>query len=207
MKSVTKLKMRTALITALTTRANPFDRHADATHITASAIVTSARGTHLHLPLREHKWLQPGGHIDDGELPYETALRETMEETGINVSHYGGFPYLLSMDNHTTSSKHTHLDLCYLLAADDSNLNPRAGESQDVRWFSWNDAFDVTREDTYLHASLLVAHSILIEDQASSSTKALPEAHSYGSRDVQPGYEQTYTKPEPWGKDPWTDDD
>jgi hypothetical protein len=35
-----------------------------------------------------------------------------------------------------------------------------------------------------------------------------PPAHSYGSWDVQPGYEsQGYTKPEPWGKDPWADDD
>ena len=60
---------RTALIAALTTQANPFDRHANATHVTASAIVTGPRGTLLHLHLRAHKWLQPGGHIDDDELP------------------------------------------------------------------------------------------------------------------------------------------
>lgn len=32
--------------------------------------------------------------------------------------------------------------------------------------------------------------------------------YSYGSRDVQPGYESHgYSAPEPWGRDPWTDDD
>lgn len=32
------------------------------------------------------KWLQPGGHIENMELPFETCLREAKEETGIDVS-------------------------------------------------------------------------------------------------------------------------
>ncbi len=31
------------------------------------------------------KYLQPGGHIEDGEEPYQTAIREVFEETGIRV--------------------------------------------------------------------------------------------------------------------------
>lgn len=30
-------------------------------------------------------WLNPGGHIDDGELPHEAAEREFFEETGVKV--------------------------------------------------------------------------------------------------------------------------
>jgi 8-oxo-dGTP pyrophosphatase MutT (NUDIX family) len=30
-------------------------------------------------------WLQPGGHIENDELPHETAIRECKEETGIDV--------------------------------------------------------------------------------------------------------------------------
>lgn len=30
-------------------------------------------------------WLNPGGHIDEGELPHEAAEREFLEETGIRV--------------------------------------------------------------------------------------------------------------------------
>ena len=30
-------------------------------------------------------WLNPGGHIDDGELPHEAAEREFFEETGVQV--------------------------------------------------------------------------------------------------------------------------
>ncbi len=30
-------------------------------------------------------WLYPGGHVDEGEMPHEAAVRETMEETGFRV--------------------------------------------------------------------------------------------------------------------------
>lgn len=35
------------------------------------------------------KWLQPGGHIEGFEEPHETAIRETYEETGINIKIIG----------------------------------------------------------------------------------------------------------------------
>lgn len=36
-----------------------------------------------------NKWLQPGGHIESYETPIETAIRETFEETGINIKIIG----------------------------------------------------------------------------------------------------------------------
>ena len=51
----------------------PFDRGADPTHVTASAIVVGDRGVVLHRHRRLHRWLQPGGHIDPGETPAEAA--------------------------------------------------------------------------------------------------------------------------------------
>lgn len=36
-----------------------------------------------------NKWLQPGGHIEGKELPEETAIRETLEETGIRIKIIG----------------------------------------------------------------------------------------------------------------------
>lgn len=35
------------------------------------------------------KWLQPGGHINGYETPIETAIRETLEETGVNIRIFG----------------------------------------------------------------------------------------------------------------------
>lgn len=36
-----------------------------------------------------NKWLQPGGHIEEKETPIETAKRETLEETGIQIEIVG----------------------------------------------------------------------------------------------------------------------
>ena len=35
------------------------------------------------------KWVQPGGHLEDNEIPEETAAREVYEETGIKVKIMG----------------------------------------------------------------------------------------------------------------------
>ncbi|OIQ74085.1 putative DHNTP pyrophosphohydrolase [mine drainage metagenome] len=51
-------------------------------HVTASGIVVRCGRllTVRHPQLR--RWIQPGGHLDAGELPQQAALRETTEETG-----------------------------------------------------------------------------------------------------------------------------
>ena len=59
----------------------PYDRHADPTHVTGSALVIGPRGVLLHRHKKLGIWLQPGGHVDGGEAPWEAARREAGEET------------------------------------------------------------------------------------------------------------------------------
>jgi 8-oxo-dGTP pyrophosphatase MutT (NUDIX family) len=136
---------QTRLLAELQRLPRPFDENADPVHVTGSAIVAGPRGVVLHFHKRLRMWLQTGGHVEPGESPWEAALRESVEETGLPLSHAGGAPRFVHLDVHPAARGHTHLDLRYLLTCDDPAAEPAPppGESQQVRWFSWDDAIAV----------------------------------------------------------------
>jgi PhzF family phenazine biosynthesis protein len=127
-------------LAALELLGDPYDEHADPTHVTASAVVVGQRGTVLHLHKRLGRWMQPGGHIDPGEEPPVAALREAIEELGLAVSHPEEGPQLINVDVHEAALGHTHLDLRYLLFAPADDPHPPPGESPEARWFDWDEA-------------------------------------------------------------------
>ncbi len=134
---------REAFLAALDRLAHPFDQRADRTHVTASAVVTGERGVLLHRHRRLGIWLQPGGHLDAGEAPWEAAAREAREETGLEVALVGAAPErppLAHVDVHAGGRGHVHLDLRYLAVGPSSAPVPPAGESQAVGWFPWHRA-------------------------------------------------------------------
>jgi 8-oxo-dGTP pyrophosphatase MutT (NUDIX family) len=124
----------------------PFLEDADPTHVTASGLVVGTRGIVLHLHRRLGVWIQPGGHVDPGETPWRAALRETIEETGLEVAEPSTGPELVHVDVHPAARGHTHLDLRYLLLGSDADPRPPPGESQQVRWFGWSEATDIADE-------------------------------------------------------------
>jgi 8-oxo-dGTP pyrophosphatase MutT (NUDIX family) len=125
--------------TELAGRTEPCSETADTTHVTASAIVVGPRGVVLHKHKRLGIWLQPGGHIDEGETPADAALRECLEETGLRAEHFSGQPELVHVDTHDGPRGHYHLDLRFLLAVPDDDPNPPEGESPDARWWSFEE--------------------------------------------------------------------
>lgn len=130
-----------AFLAAFDRLAHPFDIDADPTHVTGSAIVVGGRGVVLLKHKRLGMWLQPGGHIDAGETPAQAALREAIEETGLDLELVDG--ELIHVDVHDGGRGHTHLDLRYLVrpvAGSDDTPRPPVGESQDVAWFDWDQA-------------------------------------------------------------------
>lgn len=120
--------------------ATPLDEYADPVHVTASAILTSDDGRRvlLHRHKRLGLWLQPGGHIDPGETPWDAARREAAEETGLEVTLVSD--ELVHVDVHPGPRGHTHLDLRYATTAPLVTPNPPEGESAVVEWFAWHRA-------------------------------------------------------------------
>ena len=53
-------------------------------HFCASVFVVDPKTKKMLLVFHKkfHKWVQPGGHIEDNEVPEEAAIREVYEETG-----------------------------------------------------------------------------------------------------------------------------
>jgi 8-oxo-dGTP pyrophosphatase MutT (NUDIX family) len=121
----------------------PFDQHAGPVHVTGSGLVIGERGIVLLKHRRLGIWVQPGGHVDPGETPWEAARRETGEETGLTVRFLdpAPMPALAHVDVHPGGRGHTHLDLRYWLEAPgESDPSPPADESQEIGWFSWEGA-------------------------------------------------------------------
>lgn len=135
-------RSRHRILVALGRLERPFDTDSDSTHVTGSAVVLGSAGVLLHLHKRLGIWVQPGGHLDPGETPWEAARREAGEETGLGFEPWpGGGPPLAHVDVHSGGRGHTHLDLRYVLhVAGDPTPRPPAGESQEVRWLAWPDA-------------------------------------------------------------------
>jgi 8-oxo-dGTP pyrophosphatase MutT (NUDIX family) len=126
---------------------HPFSEHADPVHVTGSAFVVGPRGVILHRHRILGIWVQPGGHVDLGEAPWDAARRETAEETGLAVAHPGGVSTMVHVDVHPGPRGHTHLDLRYLLDGGDADPRPPPEESQEVEWFSWERALEITEPD------------------------------------------------------------
>jgi 8-oxo-dGTP pyrophosphatase MutT (NUDIX family) len=150
-------KAKERFLAELERLSDPYNEHADPTHVTASAIVVGTRGTVLHLHKRLARWMQPGGHIDPGETPPVAALREAIEELGLPVEHPEGGPRLIHLDVHEAALGHTHLDLRYLLVGSADDPHPPPGESPEARWYDWDEAASIA--DEALAPALVVARA------------------------------------------------
>lgn len=126
--------------------------------LTVSAYIVRQRkgGKWLCLVHRHKKlgWLmQPGGHVELSETPWQALEHEIREETGfrleeLSVLQPAGHPLRATgavvhpvpmvFNTHTAGSNtHYHTDLCYgFVALAPPTHPPAAGESGDIRWLT-----------------------------------------------------------------------
>jgi 8-oxo-dGTP pyrophosphatase MutT (NUDIX family) len=85
-------------------------------------------------------WLLPGGHVDDGEDPRDTVLREAGEELGIDARFHPRFgcdPLFLSVTRTRGAHSHTDVTFWFVLEGDQRmrvEVDPR--EASAARWFA-----------------------------------------------------------------------
>ena len=92
-----------------------------------------------------NKWLPLGGHVELDEEPEQAALRETKEESGLDVELLGERPptsepgtrALIAprfLDIHSISDAHEHIGMIYFARVKGGDLALAAAEHHDIRW-------------------------------------------------------------------------
>ena len=102
-------------------------------------------------------WLPSGGHIEPGENPRTTVVREADEELQI-VADFGtpfkDNPLFVTVTRTVGHGQHTDVSLWYIIAGNqDEQLNYNRGEMNDYRWQKINDipATDIRELDPHMH--------------------------------------------------------
>lgn len=129
--------LRTEFLAYLGTHPDALSRECRPSHLTGSAIVLDPTGTRVLLDLhaKAKKWLQFGGHAEEGDATLAaTALRESCEESGIPELRLLPGPVLLDRHPAPCGAEH-HLDVMYVAIAPAGAHEQVSEESISLGWF------------------------------------------------------------------------
>ncbi len=117
------------------------------TYTAAGGVVTSADQTEILLLIRpeQDEVRLPKGHIDPGETPRETALRETQEESGYSdleiLADLGTQLVVFSVDNKVVQ-RTEHYFLMRARSRQQIERPPVDAEQFFTIWVSWDEALE-----------------------------------------------------------------
>ena len=151
---------RRMMLRAIDTLENPLSRENVFAHFTASAwIVNPGRTRALMAWHNIYKtWAWTGGHADGEADLLSVALREAREETGVrdirpvmnDIYSLEAVPVNAHVKRGSFVSAHLHMNVTYLLEADDAQpLQIKPDENSAVGWLSLDQAAD-NRDEPYM---------------------------------------------------------
>ncbi len=106
-----------------------------------------------------NKWQPPGGHQHPDESPYQTVIRETIEETGIDITPFLTAP--VQLDGRATMlplpeyfleeqiparedrPAHVHLDMVYVVEVPIQEAVLEKDEAHEIGWFLVDEAMQL----------------------------------------------------------------
>jgi 8-oxo-dGTP pyrophosphatase MutT (NUDIX family) len=118
-------------------------------HFTVAVFVVHKGKVLLHCHRKLGMWLPPGGHIEEGELPDDAAVREVWEEAGLRVELVGERredvtdpvqlhrPAGVQLEN--IAPGHQHIDLIYFAKVAGSAEIPDEFARDRVGWYGPED--------------------------------------------------------------------
>lgn len=144
--------------------------------VTASAVIVTQelpRRVLLVHHKKFNKWIQPGGHVERNETPFEGAIREAKEETGVDISEFlqpgikvDEYAYLLPSPAWVMEQRiapfgdqplHYHIDHMYLVEVPYQEVQHDDNESHNIGWFTWE---EVQELDVYPNTLYILQQSL-----------------------------------------------
>ncbi len=134
-----------------------FSRNNKTAHMTASAWVVNEEKNKVLMAYHNiyDSWSWLGGHADGDEDLISVAVKEVMEESGLNqvapITNDIFSLEILTVDGHEKKgeyvSSHLHLNITYLLEADDKEiLTIKPEENSGVAWYGLDEAIQASTE-------------------------------------------------------------
>ena len=121
-------------------------------HLISYFVVTDGDHVLLVDHINAELWLPTGGHVDPGEHPRDTALREAQEELSLDGEFLRDGPIFVTITEPVgKTAGHTDVSLWYVLRGDrNMSLVYDTSEFHDAKWYHRN---DVPLERTDKHMS------------------------------------------------------
>lgn len=138
---------------------DPFDRrHVTPGHFTASAFVLSPERDALLLIFhgKLHRWLQPGGHVEPGDVDVVAAARrEVSEEVGLEAVSLAA-PGIFDVDVHEIPAikgdpPHEHHDVRFLFQAPSRSF-AAGSDATAARWVPLDAMASIDTDESVLRA-------------------------------------------------------
>ena len=138
------------------THTDCFERSQQSGHVTGSAWVIDLDRKHVLLThhLKLDKWLQPGGHADGDPDVLAVAMREAIEETGLEMIRPVSRK-IFDVDVHSIPGRdgepaHYHYDIRFVFQADRALPLRKSAESKALGWVKLTEVDRLTDEESVM---------------------------------------------------------